>query len=139
METDIDSTASLTVGVLYTDISYDDYGYIDDYEIVGSVDADDWQIIEDDYMAQYWSATNNPSITSSGSVVTIGADGVYSLADDYDIYVVDVGTGDYDSVSASRLESKYDDEITTDCNVYALLDDDGYVYALFIVGDYIVD
>ena len=139
VETDIDSTASLTVGVLYTDISYDDYGYIDDYEIVGSVDADDWQIIEDDYMAQYWSATNNPSITSSGSVVTIGADGVYSLADDYDIYVVDVGTGDYDSVSASRLESKYDDEITTDCNVYALLDDDGYVYALFIVGDYIVD
>lgn len=90
-------------------------------------------------MAQYWSATNNPSITSSGSVVTIGADGVYSLADDYDIYVVDVATGDYDSVSASRLESKYDDEITTDCNVYALLDDDGYVYALFIVGDYIVD
>ena len=58
---------------------------------------------------------------------------------DYDIYVVDVGTGDCDSVSASRLESKYDDEITTDCNVYALLDDDGYVYALFIVGDYMVD
>lgn len=130
-ETDIDSTVALGVGVLYTDISYDEYGYIDGRT---EVDTDDWWVEGDGYIYQEWGSANK-NIVYSGGVLTIGNDGVYALADNYDIYIVDADTGSYDSVTASRLAGKYGDgeTITGTTDVYALLDSDGYVTALFVM------
>ena len=111
---------------LYYDISYDENGYIDEYtEVTGNTD---------DYMYQSWASTANPGITYSDGVLTLGTAGVYALADSYSIYVIDPDAADYDEVNASGLVRNYKGEFSGPIDVYAVLDDDGYVETLYIVG-----
>ena len=111
---------------LYYDIGYDENGYIDEYtEVTGNTD---------DYMYQSWTSTMNPDITYSDGVLTLGLGGVYALADSYSIYVIDPGAADYDEVNASGLVRNYKGVFSGRIDVYAVLDDDGYVETLYIVG-----
>lgn len=111
---------------LYYDIGYNDSGYIDEYTAVtGNTD---------DYMYQSWASSVNPDITYSDGVLTLGAAGVYALADSYSIYVIDPSAADYDEVNASGLVRNYEGVFSGGIDVYAVLDDDGYVETLYIVG-----
>ena len=132
--TTVDSSIELYSGRLYTDISYDDYGYIDEADLIGTDNYDG-----DDYSVMYWGANGKPSIVYSSSVISIGANGVYPLADDYNIYLVDADEEDYDSVTATRLDSKYSGKISRELNVYGIYDDDGYIVTLYLVSDGILD
>lgn len=132
--TTVDSSIELYSGRLYTDISYDDYGYIDEADLIGTTNYDG-----DDYSVMYWGANGKPSIVYSSGVISIGANGVYPLADDYNIYLVDADEEDYDSVTATRLDSKYSGKISRELNVYGIYDDDGYIVTLYLVSDGILD
>lgn len=125
-DTTIDSSYALDQG-LYTDISYDDNGYIDEATKVDDANAFDG----DDYIVQTWSGSAR-TITYSSGVITIGSKGVYPLADSCDIYVIDLENGDYDSISASRLASKYSGELKA-ATVYGVYDDDGNVTTMYVV------
>ena len=125
-DTTIDSSYALAQG-LYTDISYDDYGYIDEATKV----ADKTALDGDDYIVQTWSGSAR-AITYSSGVITIGSKGVYPLADGCDIYVIDLVDEDYDSISASRLASKYSGELAA-ATVYGIYDDDGNVTTMYVV------
>ena len=116
-----------TVG-LYTDISYDSDGYIDEMD---SVSAE-----------QTISASTKLAISASSDVIVVGTGSsseVYELASDYSIYLID-GTS-YSSVSSAvRLESRLDGEtLTNQCSIYAELDDDGLVTTLYLVSAGISD
>lgn len=57
---------------------------------------------------------------------------MYPLADGCDIYVIDLVDEDYDSISASRLASKYSGELAA-ATVYGIYDDDGNVTTMYVV------
>lgn len=132
--TTINTNYQLSGSGLYYDISYDSNGYIDD---AAKADAADGET--DDYLVQAFAADDAPEIAYSSGVVTVGMDGVYELADDYDIYVVDTAEADYSSVTASRLASKYSEELSAATTIYAVLDDDGYVTSMYVVMEGILD
>lgn len=133
-DTTIDSSYALDQG-LYTDISYDDNGYIDEATKVAETNAFD----RDDYIVQTWSGVDaGVTITYSSGVISIGNLGVYPLADSCDIYVIDLKYDDYDSISASRLASKYSGELTA-ATVYGIYDDDGNVTTMYVVATTMVE
>lgn len=134
-ETDIDSTEKLYAGTLYTDISYDEYGYIDEADPVTSSSAD-----TDEYFVKAWSGRNDGvDIIYEDGVISIGTETVYPLASDYSIYIVDTSNGgDYDSVSASRFESMYDNNIRS-ATVYGVFNDDGEIVTIYVVDPDVID
>ena len=137
--TTVDSSIELYSSRLYTDISYDDYGYIDEADAISKVTNTD----SDEYVALYWGSNSKsgPTIVYSSGVISIGLNGVIPLADDYDIYLVDPHDEDYDDVTATRLANNYSDsdELDGELCIYGIYDDDGYVVTLYVVQDGILD
>lgn len=134
-DTTVSSTERLTLGVLYTDISYDEYGYIDEADNLGTDNVLD----NDEYFIIHWGSGGNPAIKYSSGVITMGTNGVLPLADSYDIYLVDTYYEDYDTVTASRFASKYSGKISNAVTVCGVYDDDGYIVSLYVVADRILD
>lgn len=134
-DTTVSSTERLTLGVLYTDISYDEYGYIDEADNLGTDNVLD----NDEYVILTWGTNGKPAINYSSGVIAMGINGVLPLADSYDIYLVDTYHDDYDTVTASRFASKYSGKISNAVTVYGVYDDDGYIVSLYVVADKILD
>lgn len=133
-ETDIDSSVYLNPGTLYTDISYDEYGYIDDADDIAESYA-----YTDEYIVQTWEGqSTGVDIIYEDGVVSIGIYTVYPLASDHSIYVVDTSAGDYDSISASRLDSKYDNNVSS-ATVYGIFNDDGEIVTIYLVDPVVID
>lgn len=133
-ETDIDSSVYLNPGTLYTDISYDEYGYIDDADDIAESYA-----YTDEYIVQTWEGqSTGVDIIYEDGVVSIGTYTVYPLASDHSIYVVDTSAGDYDSISASRLDSKYDNNVSS-ATVYGIFNDDGEIVTIYLVDPVVID
>ena len=134
VETDIDSSVYLNPGTLYTDISYDEYGYIDDADDIAESYA-----YTDEYIVQTWEGqSTGVDIIYEDGVVSIGTYTVYPLASDHSIYVVDTSAGDYDSISASRLDSKYDNNVSS-ATVYGIFNDDGEIVTIYLVDPVVID
>ena len=131
--TTVDSANELTRGHLYTDISYDENGYIDEADDLGTSSVPN----SDEYVIASWGKSGKPAITQSGGVISMGNSGVFPMADSYDIYLVD--NGEYKSVTASRFASKYDGAISNAVCVYGVYDDAGSVVTLYVVSDGILD
>ena len=68
--TTVDSSIELFSGRLYTDISYDDYGYIDEANDIIKVTNTN----SDEYVTLYWGsdAKTGPTIVYSSGVISIG-------------------------------------------------------------------
>ena len=113
-----DTTFAPAVG-LYTDLVYDEYGYIEDAELI-TESTDEVEVLN--YMGA-------AAITYSNDVLTIGTVGNYALAEDYDIFVID--GSDYDTYSAAKLAKQDYAELAG--TVYVVLNDNDEAAAVYFM------
>ena len=123
------STVQLEPGRFYSNVSYDVNGRISSASVVEKAN----RLEADDYLVQYWAGqSGGAAITYSDDIISVGSLGVYELADNCSIYVIDASG--YRSVSASGLAGSYSGRLDT-AAVYSVLNSSGRVAAMYVVVD----
>lgn len=119
------TTSELNGVGLYTGLTYDSYGYIDDAEQVTASIADEVDVL---------TYQGKKAVTYSNGVISIGSQGSYALADDCSIIVLDQDNADYDSWSLSKVTNeKYMSDLAG--SVYVILDDNGAAEAIYFFAE----
>ena len=95
---------------LYTDVSYDADGYVDDASRV--TDGDDFAVV----------GGFNDIVTYKDGVLTLARNSSYALADNYSIYVIDAQK-EVKTMTANKLANTYED-VALNADIEVVLQDD---------------
>ena len=66
------------------------------------------------------------------------AEAIAQVNRDYNARLEELQAGDYDSISASRLDSKYDNNVSS-ATVYGIFNDDGEIVTIYLVDPVVID